>query len=201
MLKQKYIQEECSSIQGWYILKPFEGCSWYFEIGFVEGKAIYPYKSLNATIRQNLVRRGSCHPRGSLPPHFSGHSWRNGFASNPSSSVPGSLEVPLLGVGGGENICWEPPSQKLFRSPVWQIFVLTHCGCFHVTGNPATREIKWGWSLSAWALKSERQGLQIQLPAFVILDRDLPTWASDSLSVEWTSQYSLYPRAVWVNPQ
>lgn len=67
-----------------------------------------------------------------VAPPFLCHSWRKGFV--PPFKVPRSPEFAQLGVGGGE---------KLFRSLVWQIFVLTHCGYFNVIWNPVAREIKW----------------------------------------------------------
>lgn len=51
------------------------------------------------------------------PPRFSGHSWGKGFASNPPASVPGSPEVPLLGVGGGGECLLSASEAKAIQAP------------------------------------------------------------------------------------
>lgn len=39
------------------LLGSVEGCSYYFEIGFMESNHIHPPKSFDASIHQNLARR------------------------------------------------------------------------------------------------------------------------------------------------
>lgn len=82
--------------------------------------------------------------------------------------VPGSPQFTRLGGEVGK-MSAQSLRQKLFRSPAWQVFVLTHGGYFHVIRNPVCK----GGNQYV-GLEARGQGPHIQLPAFVILDGDFP---------------------------
>ena len=46
--------------------------------------------------------------------------------------------------GGGEKSLWSSSSQEHVRSPLGQIFFLTHWGYFNIITSSPAREIEWG---------------------------------------------------------
>lgn len=78
----------------------------------MEGDPAHPHKSPRATVHQNLGRRGDCSLDLSLTggpdilvavtPSFLWSFLEKDFAFYLPSSVPGSPEIPLLGLGGRE---------------------------------------------------------------------------------------------------
>ena len=126
-----------------------------------------------------------------LPPHLSCHSWRKNPASYPPSQFPEALSPRAWGGRWGKRLP-RVSSQKLFRSPVWQVFVLTHGGYFTVIQNPVCKGDN-----QYMGLEVRRTRAPNPATSCCNSDRDLPPWASVSHLQNGPPSAALPPRPGW----